>query len=515
MFQYFKAKWNVWARSGAAAGKGDKPEEFTRLSSSIIDNMVYFEGRFNGCADFIQREIQVFGKKAELMMIDNMADKLSLTQGVLDPLTTAKAPDGLNDEEKFNWIRDCLLAFIDQREIFNLEECEWFIMSGFVCLLIDGYDRALVFGLQDFKFRSIEQPNTGEVLRGSREGFVEPLRINLSLLRRRVKNSNLKFENYQIGEESKTEVSIIYIKGIASETALETVRQQLMNVDVDTVLESGYLQVYFQENPLSIFSTVGTTQRPDTLCGKLNEGRIGIFVDGSPFVLVTPYLFTENFQNIDDYAVGAYYAAFTRGLKYLAYFISVMLPALYVAVGSFHQMLLPTPLLYTLAQAEEGTPFPLVFEALLMQVIYEILREAGLRAPKQIGSALNIVGAFLIGQAAVAAGLIGAPMVIIVALTATTSLVVPSLYEPGVILRFAFIILAGISGLFGITVGLVIAIVHMCSLKSCGLPYMSPLVPFDRYSMRDVVIRAPWNILSRKKHRIQDLTGSDMSKVSG
>jgi spore germination protein KA len=457
----------------------------------------------------------VIGKKAEIMMIDNLADKLAFTQGVLLPLMKAVPPEGLDEEASFKWLRDDVLSYIDQREVFSAEECQWLLMTGFVCLLIDGYSKALVFGLQDFKYRSVEEPATETVLRGSREGFVEPIRINISMIRRRMKNSNLKFETYMLGHESNTEICLTYIKGVVSDSVIDEVRHRLKTIDIDTALASGYVQTFFQDSPFSIFPTVGYTERPDTLCGKLSEGRVGIIVDGTPNVLVTPHVFIENFQNMDDYAVGTYYATFTRILKYLAFFISVMLPGLYVAIGSFHQSLLPSPLLYTLAQAEEGTPFPLVFEALLMQVIYEVLREAGLRAPKQIGQSLNIVGAFLIGQAAVSAGLIGAPMVIIVALTATTSLVVPTLYEPGVIMRFAFIILAGMAGLYGVTLGVVFFMFHMCSLKTYDVPYTAPLFPLDIYALRDVVVRAPWKILAQKKESIQDMPGSDASKSMG
>ncbi|MDR3643543.1 MAG: spore germination protein, partial [Clostridia bacterium] len=229
---------------------------------------------------------------------------------------------------------------------------------------------------------------------------------------------------------------------------------------------------------------------------------------------IVPYLFVENFQNMDDYGVGPYYATFTRILKYMAFTISILLPGMYVAIGSFHQSVLPTQLLYTLDAAEVTTPFPLVVEALGIQLIYEMLREAGLRMPRQFGFAITIVGAFLVGQAAVTAGLIGAPMVIIVALTATTSFVVPTLYEPCVLLRFAFIILAGISGLYTVTIGIAFMLIHICSLKSYDVPYTSPLSPFDAFSTRDIVLRMPWQILSRKRSTVQEMPGSDVDKTS-
>lgn len=516
MWKYIKAKFNIWLGHGGQEGMGDDPGQTTHLKRSLIDNMVVFQGEFDSCADLVVREFTACGRKMTVLMMDNMIDKLNMSKSVIGPLTKAVPPAELGGGDPlFDWIRDDVLAAVDQREAFSYEECVWLAMSGFAVLLVDGFDRAIVFGLQDFKFRGIDEPNIDRVLRGSREGFVEPLRINLMMMRRRIKNPALKFEVYQLGRDGKTEVCLTYIKSAVSPSVLESVRHRIKTINIDTVLASGYIQPYFQDHPYSIFSTVGYTERPDTLCGKMEEGRVGILVDGTPMALITPYLLVENFQNIDDYAVGAYYATFTRVLKYLAFFISVMLPGLYVAIGSFHQSLLPVQLLYTLAQSEEGTPFDLMTEALLMQVIYEILREAGLRAPKQIGSSLNIVGAFLIGQAAVSAGLIGAPMVIIVALTATTSLVVPTLYEPGVLLRFAYIITAGISGFYGLTLLSTLVLMHVCSMKIYDIPYTAPVAPLGVYSMRDVVVRAPWKILSHRKVRVQDMPGSDASRSEG
>jgi spore germination protein KA len=514
VWKYLKTKLNIWASSEKPNGIGDSPAEYTQFKDSLDDNMTIFLGSFNGCADFVQKEFTVCGKKAAVFYIDNMVDKVALTQCVMGPLTTAITPSEIaNDEAQYKWLRDCVLSAVDQREIFTVEECQWAIMTGFVCVLIDGINKALLFGLQVFPYRSVAEPDTDKALRGSREGFIEPLHLNISIMRRRMKNSNLKFESYQLGKESKTEVCLTYIKGIVSESVLDSVRHRLKTIDIDTVLESGYIQIYFQDHPYSIFPTAGYTERPDTLLSKLNEGKVGIMVDGTPVAIYVPHIFAENFQNMDDYSVGAWYATLTRVLKFTAFFISVMLPGLYVAVGSFHQSLLPSELLHALAQAEEGTPFPLIVEALLMQVIYEILREAGLRTPQKIGTSLTIVGAFLIGQAAVSANLIGAPMVIIVSLTATTALVVPTLYEPGVIMRFVFIIVAGMCGIYGVTLAFAFFVIHMCSIKTYDVPYTAPLMPLDVYSLRDVIVRAPWLILSRKKNKVQDMPGSDAEKT--
>lgn len=492
--------------------------DYTIMKKDLIENMTYLHGKFDGCADFVVKELTVCEKKCMILSIDNMVDKVVISQGIMIPLTSAVAPAnirGRGDDAVFNWLRDDVLSMSDQHEVFSYEEIIGVLMAGYSVFLFDGVDKALAFGTQGFKFRGIEEPSTDKALRGSREGFVEPLRINLMLVRRRLKNPNLKFEIYNLGSESKTEVCLCYIKGMVSDSMLNDVRHRLHTIDMDTVLESGYIQRYFQDETFSLFSTVGSTERPDTFCGRLNEGRVGIIVDNTPYALNMPYLFIENFQNMDDYTVGPYYATFTRILKYLAFFISVLVPGLYVAIGSFHQALLPSQLLYMLAQSEESTPFPLVLEAIIMQVIYEMVREAGVRLPKQIGFAISIVGALIIGQAAVSANIIGSPMVIIVALTATTSLIIPTLYEPGVIMRFAFIILAGMAGLYGIALGIAFLAFHLCSIKSYEVPFMAPISPFNAYSMRDVILRLPWKSLAKRKITAENLPGSNADKTQG
>ncbi len=516
IIKYFKSKFAAIGSSGNNKPEAGCTPEYTMLKKSLISNMTYINGKFDGCSDFVSKELITCGRKAVIMEIDNMIDKLQLTQGVLAPLADAKPPVSLTDDDAvFNWLRDNTFTFVDQKEAFSYEETIGFLMAGFAVLLIEGIDKAIAFGLQGFKFRGIDEPNTDKSLRGSREGFVEPLRLNMMLVRRRVKNPNLKFEIYNLGSESRTDVCVAYIKGTVAESVLNEVRHRLRTIDLDTLLASGYIQAFFQDDPFSIFSTVGTTERPDAFCGKLSEGRVGIIVDNTPITLTMPFLFVENFQNMDDYAVGPYYATFTRILKYLSFFTSVLIPGLYVAIGSFHQALLPSQLLYALAQSEEATPFTLVFEALFMQVIYEMVREAGLRLPKQIGFAINIVGALIIGQAAVSAGLIGAPMVIVVAITATTSLITPTLYEPGVVMRFMFIVLAGMAGILGLTLGVAFCVYYLCSLKSYEVPYTAPISPFNGYAWRDVVIRLPWKILAKRKIAAQDLPGSNVDKTIG
>jgi len=260
----------------------------------------------------------------------------------------------------------------------------------------------------------VEEPDTEAVVRGPREGFTENLKTNTALLRRKIKNPNLRFELIKLGNQTNTNVCITYIKGICNEKFVTEARKRLKHIKTDSILESGYIEAFIEDAPYSPFATVANSEKPDVTAAKILEGRLAVLVDGTPIALTVPYLFMEGFQSSEDYYSRPYYVTLVRWIRFLAFFITVYLPSLYVAATTFHQELIPTPLLVTMIAAKEGTPFPAFVEALLMGLIFEILREAGVRMPRPIGQAVSIVGALVIGEASVSAGLIGAPMVIIV-----------------------------------------------------------------------------------------------------
>ena len=259
---------------------------------------------------------------------------------------------------------------------------------------------------------------------------------------------------------------------------VKIIENRLKGITIDSVLESGYIQPFLEANSLSIFSSVGVTERPDTVCAKLTEGRVVVMVDGSPFCLITPYLFSEHFQSMDDYTLNPFYATFIRVLKYISFFLAILLPGLYVAIGEHNPEVLPSAIFFKVVDAEVSTPFSLLWEALIIHTIYEIMREAGLRLPKSVGHAVSIVGALVIGDAAVSAGLIGAPMIIVVAVTALASYVIPSLYYPAAVLRFVFILVGGIAGLFGVVLILAVVFLEIASLEPYGIPVTAPVSPF-------------------------------------
>ncbi len=320
------------------------------------------------------------------------------------------------------------------------------------------------------------------------------------MLRRRIKSPDFVLESMTLGDRTRTENCIAYLDGVADPGLIEEIRKRLNRIHTGSILESGYIEQFIEDAPYSIFSTVGNSEKPDKVAAKLLEGRAAILVDGSPFVLTVPMLFVESFQASEDYYSRFYIASLVRLTRYTAFFLSILAPALYVALTTFHQELIPTPLLLTMAAAREGIPFPAVLEAGIMIVAFEILREAGLRLPRPVGQAISIVGALVIGESAVSAGLIGAPMVIVVSITAVSSFVVPPQADAGAVMRYVLLGLAGAMGGFGIAIGLFTIFIHLASLRSFGTPYLSPLAPFEAQGMKDALIRAPlWTMHKRPK----------------
>ncbi|MCC8073015.1 MAG: spore germination protein, partial [Clostridiales bacterium] len=286
--------------------------------------------------------------------------------------------------------------------------------------------------------------------------------------------------------------------------------RKLRGANFNTVIDYGELVPFVDTNIKSFFSCVGNTERPDVVVSKLLEGRVVIMVEGSPFAIYVPYLFSDSFQCVDDYDNPPFYSGLMRILKYFSFVLSIFLPGIYVAIGTFHQELIPTGLLFTIASEEITTPFSLMTEAVLLLILYEIMREAGLRLPQSIGHAVSIIGGIVIGETTVSAGLIGAPMLVVIALTAISSYVVYPLYESVSVLRFIFIIIGGYTGIYGIILGAGVICVNICSLGPFGVPLSAPISPFDKHSLGDIFYRETWKKLSKRKVRVSKLRGADV-----
>lgn len=512
MFDYFKRLWKAFVPNETSSGSEDQS---TLLTESLLENLVYFRQQFDGSADLTIREIEVAGTKGAIITIEGMINKQVFATSVVNPIMQAEYWE-TGAWEKYEYLRDSVLSTTEQVQVPTFEEAFKLAMSGFAVIALDGVDVMLAIGVQGFSFRGVSEPTNEMMQRGSREGLVEPLRINMTLIRRRLKNPKLKFEMMTVGSVSKTDVCLCYLRDAVSPEVLKELRERIHKVDLETLMSSGYLSPYLEEKgDLSMFSSVGTSERPDTICGKIAEGRVAILVDGTPNALIVPYLFVEYFQTLDDYALRPYYATFTRWLKYFAFFMATLLPGLYVAIGTFNPELFPGELLNKIATAIASTPFSLMMEALVIHFIYEIMREAGLRLPKPLGHAVSIVGALVIGDTAISAGLIGATTLMVVALTAICSYVIPNLYEPIAILRLAFIVVGGTMGIWGIMLLFSAVLVNLCGKSNFGVPFSAPISPFSMFGMRDVAVRAGWKTLSKKLNMVQSMPGSSIDQEKG
>lgn len=477
------------------------------MYTSLNKNLTQLRLMFADSADLTIRELRLRSDKnalAALITIEGMCDKEVLAASVMNPLLAFDFGSKTGDELAAS-VRGSVLSSAEMIEVIDFDEAANYAVSGFAVLAFDGCKKMLAVGVQGYAFRGVEEPESEVVQRGSREGFCEPLRINMSLIRRRIKSPDLVFELMSVGEKSKTQLMLCYLKSRASEKLIQTVRTRVENCDLEAVLGAGYLSEYLEDDGgKSIFSGVGISERPDTICGKLIEGRIAVIVDGTPAVMIVPRLFVEEFQAVDDYSNRPYYATFIRALKYMAIIISVYLPGIYTAFAQYHPEYFPTWILIKTSESISHTPLPVTLEVLLIAFVYEIMKEAGLRIPKSLGHAVSIVGALVIGESAVNAGIISASTLMVVAVAAICSYVTSPLYPPVMTLRFLFIIVGGMIGLWGIVLASCVVVINMCSKTSLGIPYLSSLSPFAPRTMRDVVLRAPWKTLSKHTIRVQN-----------
>jgi len=438
--------------------------------------------------------------RGALVYIDGMIHAKILNDNVISPLIHCECRIDMreNSADTLGDIGRLILPANQVSEVKTLRDAYSGFLSGDAVLFADGEDRALVINAKGWEQRAVDEPGGEAVVRGPRECFVENIRTNTSLLRRKIRNPDLIFEAMTVGERTKTNVMIAYLSGLAKAELVDMVKARLGAISADAILESGYIEQYIEDSPGSLFATVGYTEKPDTAAAKILEGRVAILVDGTPFVLTVPLLFIENFQSSEDYYFRPYFATLLRIVRFIGYFTTLFAPALYVAITTFHRELIPISLLFTMAAAREGIPFPAFVESLIMIITFEILREAGVRLPRSVGQALSIVGALVVGEAAVSAGLIGAPMVIVVAITAVSGFVVPNLTDSAAVLRFIYLILGAVLGGFGITLGFLGTLVHASALESFGYPFLSPIAPFDPTGTMDLVIRAPLRFMIRR-----------------
>ncbi|MEG0912984.1 MAG: spore germination protein [Oscillospiraceae bacterium] len=479
-----------------------------KLSVNLKENERKIKEYCSSSADVVINKLKVGRHNCLVMWCDGMTNHLQCYEILYKQLYAVEPLRYLTPKSLYEHFTNSSNKLYDSKTTDNYEDLINKLMSGCVLLLIDGIDKGISVSAQGYNFRAVSESYTEENVRSSREGFVEPIKVNITLVRRRIKSNLLVFESMQVGTISNTEISIAYLKDRVSQKLIKSIKQKLAKVDVELTLESGFVQPFLEPRKFSLFSSTGHTERPDTLCAKLLEGRVGIIVDGTPFALILPYLFSENFQSFDDYTNKPYYASLIRILKYIAFAVSFLLPGLYVAIVYFNPELLPSGMLLNIARAQQNTSLPLLGEALFIHFIYEVVREAGLRLPRPIGHAVSLIGALVIGDAAVSAGIIASPMVMTIALTSLCSFTIPMLYEPVTMLRLAFIIIGGLFGLVGITFALTAVLMNICALNSYGIPYMSPITPFSKPLFTDGFVRKGWTVHGGNSRQLTQMNGA-------
>jgi hypothetical protein len=427
------------------------------------------------------------------VFIETLVDKDKIEHELLYFLSEELLYSELDSSENIINTLQSRIPFSSISVSTDFNHCVLGLLNGKCLLVISKTSQVLLLDAAKTPHRSVTEPLIESTVQGPQEGFTEDISINLSLLRKRIKNVHFRIEQIIIGTDTETKVSLLYLEKLAPVAVVDEFRKRVHSIEIDSVLDSGYIEEWIQDKTISPFSTLLKTERPDVMASHLLEGRVGVLVDGTPGALVGPVTFFQFFNGPEDYYQRADIATLLRWLRMLSFMLAIFVPALYIAVLTYHQETLPHSLLINLSAQREGVPFPAVIEAVLMMVTFEVLREAGLRMPRIAGQAISIVGALVLGEAAVSAGLVSAAMVIVVAVTAISNFVAPS-YSFGItqrLLQFFYMALAGFMGLFGVLCGVLFTVVHLASIKSFGVPYLSPVAPTFLTDWKDLLVRVP------------------------
>lgn len=483
------------------------------------DYKTYKDAKINACLDTAITDLRtisgntmdlnvmnvtISGVPCSVVTIEGMVSTSAMAELIFRPLMNFQSEKKSNTAV-FDFLTKQSLLAAERKTIFTYGDVFQFLFSGFAVIFIDALSKAVVYGIQGYDKRSISHPETEQTIYAAKDSFTEVIRTNLSLVRRRMKTPSLRFEMTQIGETTSTDVCMMYLEDRAAPEMVQRIRSKLSKIKLDTILTTGYIEPFIDDGyEKSIFSSIAKTERPDMVCTKLNQGKVCILVDGTPFCLICPTLFVENFHTMDDFCSKAYYATFIRWIKYLAFFLAVIFPGLYVALVMFHPEVFTLKLLLNLAASEEATPYPLVLEVIVLMLMFEVMREAGLRLPKSVGSAGSIVGGLIIGDAAVKSGIISAPLLIVLGITATASFAIPNLNQSITILRLIFILAGGSSGLFGISVCLILVLTNIGAMNDFYISYTAPLAPFYPKGAKDVLSRCQFRWYEKHHSTVEE-----------
>ena len=517
-----------------------QPEDLLKKQNiypSADVNLDYIKSRYNVLinSDIKIREfiLNARGKqfKAFIIYIDGLVDTSSINDFILNPLMIKSYSNQNNEPQvvseaiannisvrkvkRFNitdYIYECLLPQNSVKKVSSFDELVQNVNSGNCSLFVDTINFAFDIDIKKFAQRSISEPKNEPSVRGSQEAFVENLRTNTSLIRKNINNENLIIENITIGKTNKNNCAVCYIKDIANSSLVSEAKYRLNNLDVDYVLSSSELIQLICDDPETTLPEILTTERADKACSSLLQGRVVIIYNGSPYALILPVTLFDFFTSQEDINLNYHFSNLLKVLRAIAFFITLLLPGLYLAITIYHRELLPTELLYSIVASRVNVPFPIVVEILMMELSFELIREAGLRVPSPLGSTVGIVGALVLGEAAVSANIVSPILIIIVAITAISSFAIPD-FSLGFhlrISRFAYTILGALCGFLGIGIGIFIHLITLCSLKSFGVPYLSPYMPKSNIRNNGYMLKPVWkrekrsDFLNAKRTTVQD-----------
>ncbi|MCL2752517.1 MAG: spore germination protein [Defluviitaleaceae bacterium] len=483
-----------------------------KIYHNLDEIIAYFDNAFKNSGDIVSRKFHIGSSLSRfgfIIYIDGMIDRQVVEDRVLTQMLASaqRLPEHFFNEpiSLFDTLKEGGMTTADLKEEEDLEKALNAILTGDAAIFVDGACKAIIVSAKGFPNRGVNEASIEVVVQGSNEAFSDVMRINTALLRKRVRDVNLKIEQSIVGRRTQTNVALCYLDDVVRPVVLDEVKKRLENIDIDGILDAGVLEELIEEDISSPFPQCQITERPDKAASGILEGRIAILVDNSPTAILVPCTMNSLFQASDDYSQGWEIMSFVRILRFGAAFFALALPGLYIAITTFHPNMLPTVLAFKMAAARENIPLPAVMEVIMMEFAFELLREAGLRLPRPIGSSIGIIGGIIVGEAAVQAGLVSPIVVIIVALTGIASFAIPNyaLVSGFRITKFLIIGLSAVLGLLGFWIALLILLIHLASLKSFGLPYMFPFAAgeINGFSdFKDTLFRAP--IVFMKKRPI-------------
>ncbi len=457
-----------------------------KLTGKLDSQIEFFKTKFNNNDDFVVRRFETSGKGACVIFSSGLVNLELISQSVLEPLILA---ENIPDEDTIKYLDEEVLFFADSEKSGDVSELIGYVTKGKAVVMVEGQKEALVLGVDQFQQRAIAEPPTSAVLKGPRRGFVENYKTNLALVKEILATPNLKTINLKVGEISNTDIVIVYLDNVCDKKLPLEIKKKLEKIEIDGVIDSYYISEFLENRPYSIFKQVGSSEKPDVICAKLLEGRVAIIVNGSPIVLTLPFILLEDIQSPEDYYSDNKRASIIRLIRVASIFITLLLPGMYVAVQLYHYKIIPLTFIITIVNTTLGLPLSPFAETLFVLVLFEILYEASIRMPKYLGIALSIVGALILGETAVSAGIISPPAVMIVALSGITLYTIPDQAPQFITLRFAFTIIGGLLGFYGI-VGLSIFIIfYLNDFDSYGSAYLAPFSPLVPNDLQDAMFK--------------------------